>query len=142
MRAELSRKLSTATGSSIALKGPVRLSVFPHMAVVAETVVLSSEEAGVAAEIGEVAGSVTLSSLWSDRLHIKEIRLVQPIITLHEKTGKASPTEGGKLGRAKPGDPLAALVTFLERSAIDSVSVVSGTLRQQSTAGAKQVITD
>ncbi|WP_376743713.1 AsmA family protein [Ensifer canadensis] len=142
MRAELSRKLSTATGSSIALNGPVRLSVFPHMAVVAETVVLSSEEAGVTAEIGEVAGSVTLSSLWSDRLHIKEIRLVQPILTLHEKTGKASPTEGGKLGRAKPGDPLAALVTFLERSAIDSVSVVSGTLRQQSTAGAKQVITD
>lgn len=72
MRAELSRQLSSATGSSIALKGPVRLSVIPHLAVVAEDVSLDAESDGVTAEIGEVAGSVTLSSLWADRLHIRK----------------------------------------------------------------------
>ncbi|MCZ4089252.1 AsmA family protein [Sinorhizobium psoraleae] len=142
MRAELGRQLSAATGSSIALNGPVKLSVFPHLAVVAEDVALSAEAKGVMAEIGELAGSVTLSSLWSNRLHIKEIKVAQPVIMLHEKADDTSTTRDAGENQAKPGDPLSALVTFLERSAIDSVSIVDGTLNQEDSAGSKQTITD
>lgn len=146
MRAELSRQLSSATGSSIALKGPVRLSVIPHLAVVAEDVSLDAESDGVTAEIGEVAGSVTLSSLWADRLHIREVRLIRPLVVIRPKSETASTAEAGGSagdnGEAKPNDPLAALVAFLERSAIDTISISEGTLRQEDAAGATEVVSD
>ncbi|WVT76782.1 AsmA family protein (plasmid) [Sinorhizobium chiapasense] len=144
MRAELSRQLSGATGSSIELKGPVRLSVIPHLAVVAENVSLDAEGDGVTAEIGEVAGSVTLSSLWSDRLHVKEVRLTRPVAVIRQKSVNAAAAEddGGGNGAAKPNDPLAALVAFLERSAIDTISITEGTLRQVNDGGANEVVSD
>lgn len=143
MRAELGRQLSGATGSAIALNGPVRLSVFPHLAVVAEDVSLDAEDKGMTAEIGEVAGSVALSSLWSDRLHIREVKLTRPVIVLRQAAEAPSTGEGGGGETpAEPKDPLAALVTFLERSAIDSVSVTEGTLRQEDATGAAQVLTE
>ncbi len=144
MRAELSRQLSSATGSSIALKGPVRLSVIPHPAVVAEDVSLDAQSDGVTAEIGEVAGSVTLSSLWSNRLHVKEVRLTRPVVVIRQKPENASTAEDGDggNGEAKQNDPLAALVAFLERSAIDTISITEGTLRQENAAGAADVVSD
>lgn len=142
MRAELGRQLSTATGSSITLNGPVRLSVLPHLAVVAEDVSLDATSEGGTAEIGEVAGSVTLSSFWSERLHVNEVKLTRPVVVMRQKADAASTTEGGGDGQAEPSDPLAALVAFLERSAIGSISIVEGTLRQEDAAGTAQVITD
>ncbi|WP_429809692.1 AsmA family protein [Ensifer sp. B1-9] len=144
MRAELSRQLSSATGSSIELKGPVRLSVIPHLAVVAENVSLDAEGDGMTAEIGEVAGSVTLSSLWSDRLHVKEVRLTRPVVVIRQKSVNAAAADdgGGGNGAAKPNDPLAALVAFLERSAIDTISITEGTLRQVKDSGASEVVSD
>ncbi len=144
MRAELSRQLSSATGSTIELKGPVRLSVIPHLAVVAENVSLDAEGAGVTAEIGEVASSVTLSSLWSDRLHVKEVRLTQPVVVIRQKSvdAAAAQDDGGGNGTAKPNDPLAALIAFLERSAIDTISITEGTLRQVNGGGANEVVSD
>jgi len=143
MRAELSRQLSSATGSSIELKGPVRLSVIPHLAVVAENVSLDAEGDGVTAEIGEVAGSVTLSSLWSDRLHVKEVRLARPVVVIRQKSVNAAVADdGGGNGAAKPNDPLGALVAFLERSAIDTISITEGTLRQVKDGGATEVVSD
>lgn len=142
IRGELSRQLSAATGSSISLNGPVRLSAFPHLAVLAEDVTLSAETHGVTAEFGEVAGSVTLSSLWSDRLHIKEIKVDRPMIVLGEGSGRASTTQPGGNDRTEEGDPLAALATFFERSAIDSISIAGGTLIRKDAASPEQTVTD
>lgn len=142
MRAELGRQLSAATGSSIAFNGPVTLSAFPYLAVVAEDVTLSAEAEGVTAEFAEVAGSVALSSLWSDRLHIKQIALDRPVVVLDEKApGEATPAPGGG-DETAPGDPLPALVAFLERSAIESVSITSGTFVRRSAANPEEVVSD
>ncbi|PST23870.1 AsmA family protein [Mesorhizobium plurifarium] len=142
MRAELGRQLSAATGSSIALNGSVKLSAFPYLAVVAEDVTLSAETEGVTAEFAEVAGSVALSSLWSDRLHIKQIALNRPVIILDEKApDDATPTPGGG-AQTGSGDPLPALVAFLERSAIESVAITSGTLIRRSAASPEEVVSD
>ncbi|QLL66279.1 AsmA family protein [Sinorhizobium mexicanum] len=142
IRGKLGRQLSAATGSSISLNGPVRLSAFPHLAVLAEDVALSAETQGITAEFGEVAGSVTLSSLWSDRLHIKEIKVDRPVIVLSEGTGRASTKEAGGNDQAEQGDPLAAVATFLERSAIDSISIAGGTFIRKDAAGSEQTVTD
>ncbi|MCA1439343.1 AsmA family protein [Ensifer sp. IC4062] len=142
IRGELGRQLSAATGSSISLNGPVRLSAFPHLAVFAEDVALSAETQGITAEFGEVAGSVTLSSLWSDRLHIKEIKMDRPVIVLNEGARSTSTKQAGGNDQAEQGDPLAALATFLERSAIDSISIAGGTLIRKDAADPEQTLTD
>ncbi|MGE6781630.1 AsmA family protein [Ensifer adhaerens] len=145
MRAELGRQLSSVTGSSIALNGPVRLSVVPHLAVVAEDVSLDAD--GMTAEIGEVAGSVTLSSLWSKRLHVREVRLVRPVVALRPKADAApvaqeSGAEAEQAETDETRDPLAALIAFLEKSAIDKISISEGTLRQVEASGSADVVTD
>ncbi|HEV7308032.1 AsmA family protein [Ensifer sp.] len=148
MRAELARQLSGATGSTIALNGPVRLSVVPHLAVVAENVALEAD--GVTARIDAVAGSVTVSSLWSERLHIREVRLTRPVVTIRQSADSVedsvedviAQSESGGETQPKVADPLAALVAFLERSAIDSVSIDKGILEKEDATGATQIASD
>lgn len=143
VRSELGRQLSAATGSSIAFNGPVNLSAFPYLAVVAEDVTLSAEAEGITAEFAEVSGSVALSSLWSDRLHIKQIALDRPVIVLEEKAAdEAAPTTAGSGHETGSGDPLPALVAFLERSAIESVSIASGTFILRSATNRDEVVSN
>ncbi|RVO62078.1 AsmA family protein [Sinorhizobium meliloti] len=143
VRSELGRQLSAATGSSIAFNGPVNLSAFPYLAVVAEDVTLSAEAEGITAEFAEVSGSVALSSLWSDRLHIKQIALDRPVIVLEEKAAdEAALTTAGSGHETGSGDPLPALVAFLERSAIESVSIASGTFILRSATNRDEVVSD
>ncbi|MDW9813183.1 AsmA family protein [Sinorhizobium meliloti] len=143
VRSELGRQLSAATGSSIAFNGPVNLSAFPYLAVVAGDVTLSAEAEGITAEFAEVSGSVALSSLWSDRLHIKQIALDRPVIVLEEKPAdEAAPTPVGSGHETGSGDPLPALVAFLERSAIESVSIASGTFILRSATNRDEVVSD
>ncbi len=143
VRAELGRQLSAATGSSIAFNGPVNLSAFPSLAVVAEDVTLSAEAEGITADFAEVSGSVALSSLWSDRLHIKQIALDRPVIVLEEKAAdEAALTTAGSGHETGSGDPLPALVAFLERSAIESVSIASGTFILRSATNRDEVVSD
>lgn len=143
VRSELGRQLSAATGSSIAFNGPVNLSAFPYLAVVAEDVTLSAEAEGITAEFAEVSGSVALSSLWSDRLHIKQIALDRPVIVLEERAAdEAALTAAGSGDETGSGDPLPALVAFLERSAIESVSIASGTFVLRSATNRDEVVSD
>ncbi|EHK79124.1 AsmA family protein [Sinorhizobium meliloti CCNWSX0020] len=142
VRAELGRQLSAATGSSIAFNGPVNLSAFPYLAVVAEDVTLSAEAEGITAEFAEVSGSVALSSLWSDRLHIKQIALDRPVIVLEEKAADEAASTADRGNQTGSGDPLPALVAFLERSAIESVSITSGTFIRRSADDPEEVVSD
>ncbi|MDX0630233.1 AsmA family protein [Sinorhizobium medicae] len=143
VRSELGRQLSAATGSSIAFNGPVNLSAFPYLAVVAENVTLSAEAQGVTAEFAEVSGSVALSSLWSDRLHIKQIALDRPVIVFEEKPAdEAAPTTADSGHETGSGDTLPALVAFLERSAIESVSITAGTFIRRSPENPEEVVSD
>ncbi|MCA1439363.1 hypothetical protein I6F07_03830 [Ensifer sp. IC4062] len=52
----------------------------------------------------------------------------RPVIVLSEGPGHTSTASGGGNDWAEQNDPLAALATFLERSAIDSISIAGGTL--------------
>ncbi|AGA11139.1 AsmA family protein [Sinorhizobium meliloti] len=142
VRAELGQQLSAATGSSIAFNGPVNLSAFPYLAVVAEDVTLSAEAEGITAEFAEVSGSVALSSLWSDRLHIKQIALDRPVIVLEEKAADEAASTADRGNETGSGDPLPALVAFLERSAIESVSITSGTFIRRSAEDPEEVVSD
>src|SRR5690242_18247200 len=68
VRAELSRQLSSATGMTIRLDGPVRLSLLPKLAVVANDISLSTGTGDIAISAPRFSTSITLSSLWSKKL--------------------------------------------------------------------------
>ncbi|WP_189475988.1 AsmA family protein [Mesorhizobium sp. M2A.F.Ca.ET.043.05.1.1] len=124
VRAELGRQLSSATGMSIRLDGPVRLSLLPRLAVVADDISLSTGAGDIAISAPRFSTSVTLSSLWSKKLEIQSVALADPTIALRA-SASAEPAPEPK--DAQPY-PFAAIVDTLERLAINQLTITNGTL--------------
>ncbi|TIR19854.1 MAG: AsmA family protein [Mesorhizobium sp.] len=124
VRAELGRQLSSATGMTIRLDGPVRLSLLPRLAVVADDISLSTGAGDIAISAPRFSTSVTLSSLWSKKLEIQSVALADPAIAL-KASASAEPDPEQKDVQA---DPFAAIVDTLERLAINQLTITNGTL--------------
>src|SRR5690606_24514419 len=123
-RSELSRQLSAASGMSIRLDGPVRLSLLPRVAIVAENISLSTGAGDLSIAVPRFSSAITLSSLWSDRLEIQALTLKEPSIELHAASPEAAQT-----------DPFASLVDTLERLAVNRITVENGRFTSYDTAG-------
>lgn len=124
VRAELGRQLSSATGMTIRLDGPIRLSLLPRLAVVADDISLSTGSGNIAISAQRFSTSVTLSSLWSKKLEIQSVALADPTIAL-KASANAEPAPEQKEVQA---DPFAAVVDTLERLAINQLTITNGTL--------------
>ncbi|CDX23017.1 AsmA family protein [Mesorhizobium plurifarium] len=131
VRAELSRQLSSATGMTIRLDGPVRLSLLPKLAVVADDISLSTGAGDIAISAPRFSTSVTLSSLWSKKLEIQSVALADPTIALKASANAASPSEPKDV----QADPFAAIVDTLERLAINQLTITNGTFTSGASAG-------
>ncbi|MBZ9849216.1 AsmA family protein [Mesorhizobium sp. CA14] len=131
VRAELSRQLSSATGMTIRLDGPVRLSLLPKLAVVADDISLSTGTGDIAISAPRFSTSITLSSLWSKKLEIQSVALADPTIALKASANAASPSEPKDV----QADPFAAIVDTLERLAINQLTITNGTLTSGASAG-------
>ncbi|RWL79484.1 MAG: AsmA family protein [Mesorhizobium sp.] len=131
VRAELGRQLSSATGMTIRLDGPVRLSLLPRLAVVADDISLSTGAGDVAISAPRFDTSVTLSSLWSKKLEIQSVALADPTIAL-KASASAEPAPEPKDVEA---DPFAAIVDTLERLAINRLTITNGTLTSAASTG-------
>ncbi|MGX5801494.1 AsmA family protein [Bradyrhizobium sp. Arg314] len=137
VRAELSRQLSSATGMTIRLDGPVRLSLLPKLAVVADDISLSTGTGDIAISAPRFSTSVTLSSLWSKKLEIQSVALMDPTIALKASANAASPPEPKDV----QADPFAAIVDALERLAINQLTITNGTLTSGASAGNAATVT-
>ncbi|RAZ87220.1 membrane assembly protein AsmA [Mesorhizobium hawassense] len=137
VRAELSRQLSSATGMTIRLDGPVRLSLLPKLAVVADDISLSTGTGDVAISAPRFSTSITLSSLWSKKLEIQSVALTEPTITF-EASANAEPAPEPKDVQA---DPFAAIVDTLERLAINQLTITNGTLTSGASTGKSATVT-
>lgn len=137
-RSELSRQLSSASGMDIRLDGPVRLSFLPSLAVVAKDIAISSETGDLSAKVPGFSTAITLSSLWSNKLEIQSIALIDPAISIQSPTGDANaqPASSGQAAN----DPLAALVSTLERLAVNRITVENGSLSTVDGAGATNTV--
>ncbi|THF54807.1 AsmA family protein [Ollibium composti] len=137
-RSELGRQLSSASGMDIRLEGPVRLSFLPGLAVVARDIGISTEAGDLSVKVPGFSTAITLSSLWSDRLEIRSIALVGPVITV-KPPAVAKTAEPASAGQSK-GDPFAALVTTLERLAVNRITIENGSLTIVDEAGAASTV--
>ncbi|PBC10662.1 AsmA family protein [Mesorhizobium sp. WSM3859] len=137
VRGELSRQLSSATGMTIRLDGPVRLSLLPRLAVVADEISLSTDTGDIAISAPRFSTSITLSSLWSKKLEIQSVALADPTIAL-KASASAEPAPEQKDVQA---DPFAAVVDTLERLAINQLTITNGTLSSGASTGKAATVT-
>ncbi|TGS12349.1 AsmA family protein [Mesorhizobium sp. M2E.F.Ca.ET.209.01.1.1] len=137
VRGELSRQLSSATGMTIRLDGPVRLSLLPRLAVVADDISLSTGTGDIAISAPRFSTSITLSSLWSKKLEIQSVALADPTIAL-KASASAEPAPEPKDVQA---DPFAAIVDTLERLAINQLTITNGTLTSNASTGKAVAVT-
>jgi AsmA protein len=125
-RSELGRQLSYASGMDIRLEGPVSLSFVPSLAVVAKDIGISTDKGDTSIKVPRFSTAVTLSSLWSDKLEIRSIALVDPAISIKSpaanKNAKPTPSAQAK------NDPFASLVDTLERLAVNRITIENGSL--------------
>lgn len=137
-RTELSRQLSSASGMDISLGGPVRLSFLPSLAVVARDISITSETGDLSAKVPEFSTAITLSSLWSDKLEIQSIALVDPAIGIHSTAagGNAEPAPSDQAAN----DPFASLVGTLERLAVNRITIENGSLSTADGTGATSTV--
>lgn len=116
---------------TIRLDGPVRLSLLPKLAVVADDISLSTGTGDIAISAPRFSTSVTLSSLWSKKLEIQSVALADPTIALKASANAASPSEPKDV----QADPFAAIVDTLERLAINQLTITNGTFTSGASAG-------
>lgn len=137
-RSELSRQLSSASGMDISLNGPVRLSFLPSLAVVTKDITISSQTGDLSAKVPGFSTAITLSSLWSKKLEIQSIALVDPAITITSsgEGADAQPTPSGQ----PDNDPFAALVGTLERLAVNRITIENGSLSAAGENGAASTV--
>ncbi|MBR2686835.1 MAG: AsmA family protein [Aquamicrobium sp.] len=137
-RSELSRQLSSASGMDISLNGPVRLSFLPSLAVVTKDITISSQTGDLSAKVPGFSTAITLSSLWSKKLEIQSIALVDPAITI-TSSAKAADAQPAPSGQAD-NDPFAALVGTLERLAVNRITIENGSLGSTDETGAASTV--
>ncbi|TPI16676.1 AsmA family protein [Mesorhizobium sp. B4-1-1] len=116
---------------TIRLDGPVRLSLLPRLAVVADDISLSTGTGDIAISAPRFSTSITLSSLWSKKLEIQSVALADPTIALKASANAASPAEPKDV----QADPFAAVVGTLERLAINQVTITNGTIASGGSTG-------
>ncbi|MGO4836607.1 membrane assembly protein AsmA, partial [Rhizobiaceae sp. 2RAB30] len=124
-RSELGRQLSSASGMDVLLDGPVQLSFLPGLAVVAKDIAISSDNGGVFVKVPRFSTAITLSSLWSDKLEIQSIALVDPVISVKPPAAKAAAQQAPA---ETNNDPLASLVDVLGRLAVAHITIENGSL--------------
>lgn len=116
---------------TIRLDGPVRLSLLPRLAVVANDISLSTGTGDIAISAPRFSTSITLSSLWSKKLEIQSVALAAPTIALKASANASSPAEPKDV----EADPFAAIVDTLERLAINQLTITNGTLTSGASPG-------
>ena len=139
VRNKLFAEIESATGYRLTVKGPLHISAFPSLKLVAADV-------GVAQNMGantidlvtakEVRFGLALAPLLSGKLQVTEVALIQPVVRVPERATKTGAT-GGATG-ALAGTSLA---TMLKSFGLDSLFVENGTviLRSEGRAPGKRI---
>jgi AsmA protein len=84
-RGRIENAATSATGRTLAIKGPLRLMLFPHLGLRAHSVTLANVPGGRAtalAQVGDIAISVQVLPLLSGHIALDKIILEQPVIAL------------------------------------------------------------
>jgi AsmA protein len=119
-------EIEGATGYRLTVNGPVHISVFPSLKLVAEDVgVAESAGAGTIdlATAKQLRFGLALAPLLSGRVQVTEMALIKPVITVPEPKAKAAATGEPDTGAAGP-----SIATALQSLSLDSLLIEDGTV--------------
>lgn len=133
IRAELSRQITSLSGSQVQLNGPVQFSFFPDIGVTADNVVVGLESDAFSVSAERVVASANLMSLLTGQLKITQIRLNAPQINIRNEPGTPNQSAGSETGNQDDIFELAA--SYIDTLSIDRLAVTSATLVQLNDRG-------
>jgi AsmA protein len=126
VRNKVFAEIEGATGYRLTVNGPVHISAFPSLKLVAEDVgVAQSAGAGMTdlATAKQLRFGLALAPLLSGRVQVTEMALVEPVIrTMPEPKAKTT-APAGDSGAAGP-----SLATALQSLSLDSLKIEDGTV--------------
>jgi AsmA protein len=118
-------EIEGATGYRLTVNGPVHISAFPSLKLVAEDVgVAQSAGAGTTdlATAKQLRFGLALAPLLSGRVQVTEMALIEPVITMPEPKAKTA-APAGDTGAAGP-----SIATALQSLSLDRLLIEDGTV--------------
>ena len=126
LRDRLFVQVEAATGYRLRVSGPVQISVFPTLDLVAEDVgVAPSASTAEIATAKKLRFNLALSALLNRRVQITEVTLIDPVITLSEAKAEAKAGTGGSDETGSAGRSAAAALQSLS---LDKLRIENGTV--------------
>jgi AsmA protein len=123
VRDKLLAQVESATGYRIRVDGPVHLSMFPSLDLVADDVGVAQASSGTVAEIATAKTlkfSLALRELLGGKIKMTEVTLIDPVITVPETKAAA------KAGEAGAGSSSAS--ASLQNLSLDTLVIENGTV--------------
>jgi AsmA protein len=123
VRDKLLAQVESATGYRIRVDGPVHLSMFPSLDLVADDVGVAQASSGNVAEIAtakKLKFSLALRELLGGKIKMTEVTLIDPVITVPEAKAAA------KVGDAGAGNGSAS--ASLQNLSLDTLVIENGTV--------------
>ena len=136
VRNTLFAQVESATGYRLRVSGPVKVSVFPSLDLVAEDVGIAPSGAAATAEMATAKSlrfGLQLSALLGGKVKMTEITLIDPVIAMPQaqKTAKAGPEDA-----AEPQSGSGSSASALKNLSLDRLLIKNGTLILPGSGGA------
>jgi AsmA protein len=109
LREKLLAQVEASTGYRLRVNGPVKVSLFPSLDLVAEDVGLAQSGAGAGSEMATAKTlrfSLTLGELLSGKVKLREVTLIDPVIALPQKQAKTGAEVSAKSKEYASGNSL------------------------------------
>ncbi len=139
LRAGLSERVSSISGLTIDLGGPVNFSVFPDLGVVASDVKLAKPDGSLDVAMSKIVASVKFLPLLSGNVEITGLYLTQPVIKVLEIEGQEV-VEDTAPSKDKTIDPFASAVEQLEKLSLQSFTISDGKFSSTSLDGTHTLV--
>ncbi|HET9573342.1 MAG TPA: AsmA family protein [Methyloceanibacter sp.] len=123
VRDKLLAQVESATGYRIRVDGPVHLSMFPSLDLVADDVGVAQASSGTVAEIATAKTlkfSLALRELLGGKIKMTEVTLIDPVITVPEAKAAAKAGE--------PGAGNSSASASLQNLSLDTLVIENGTV--------------
>jgi AsmA protein len=121
---KLLAQVESVTGYRLRVDGPVHLSIFPSLDLVADDVGVAQPSSGNTAEIAtakRLKFNLALRELLGGKIKITEVTLIDPVITVPQAK---APAKGGAAGGAGKGSASASLQDL----SLDKLMIENGTV--------------
>jgi AsmA protein len=130
VRNQLFAQVEAATGYRLRVSGPVDVTLFPSLDLVAEDVGIAQPASGTDAEFAtakKLRFGLMLRGLLDGNVRMTEVTLVDPVIAVPQAKTVAAP--GATVGeQAAPGSGGQSVAETLKRLSLDSLVIENGTL--------------